>query len=745
LSVREASKASSEGARRAASESPGEAHKRRDRLGSGPQDGDATPADLLAEQVELLAQNAPLAYVVALVCGCVLAFVQRDQVAPGAVGAWLGALALVTAARALLLVRYRYSQPSTASARLWLHVQLVGAALSGVVWGSAAVLLFPSDSMAHQVFVAFMLAGMSAGGIGVLAARLEVALVFLVPTLLPLAVQFARQGGELPLVMATMSTLFLFAMAFVALNMHRATAHALRLHLDQQRLLQRMEVDKAETDRLNAQLLVQIEERRRAEEALREARDNLELRVRQRTAELQREIAERRVFEERLKHLAHCDSLTGLATRVVLRDRLRHAIIRARRQAGRIAVLFMDLDRFKMINDSLGHSAGDALLKLVAARLRECVREGDTVARLGGDEFVVVVEDLGRGDDSLVVARKVLASMQRPFRIDEQEFFVTSSIGVSLYPANGEDPETLLKNADTAMHRAKERGRNNLRFYAAEMNARAGERLAMESGLRQAMVNGELLLCYQPLVRLRDGGLVGFEALLRWRSPRLGLVPPAEFIPLAEETGLIVSIGAWVLATACAEARRWQREHSVTPRVAVNLSSRQFMEAGLTDLVARTLEETGLDGRRLELEITESQLMKDVYSAIETLETLKDLGVKVAVDDFGTGYSSLSYLKRFPIDRLKIDRSFVRDVVVDPDDAAITMAIVTLAHNLNLEVIAEGVETAAQIEFLRQRGCDEVQGYYLGRPLPPELLRPLLEGQRAPALVGASDTSPDLS
>jgi diguanylate cyclase (GGDEF)-like protein len=695
---------------------------------------DTTRAELLAEQIDLLVRNAPLAYSVALICGFALAYVQRGHVTDGAIGFWFGGLLLVFGIRAILHARYVKSHSTRRVVRHWLWVQIAGAAASGIIWGLAPILLFPTDSPLHQVFVAFVLAGMAAGGIGVLAARLEVALVFLVPALLPLVVQFARQGGELPLVMAAMCSLFLFGMIFVTINIHRSVTRALRLHLDMQGLLQRMQAEKARTDQLNSRLLCEVEDRRLAEESLREVRDSLELRVQERTAELEQQIAERKVYEERLKYLAHFDSLTGLATRVVLEDRLQQAIVRARRQKGRVAVLFADLDRFKMINDSLGHGAGDALLCRVAERLRECVRESDTVARLGGDEFVLVIDDLDARDGALMVAHKVLEAMQRAFRIEDQEFVVTSSVGVSLFPLNGDTVEMLLKNANIAMHQAKDRGRNGLRLYAAEMSAGAGERLAMENGLRHAVKNGELILNYQPLVRLSDAVVVGFEALLRWHSPRLGLVSPAEFIPLAEESGMIVPIGAWVLATACAEAHRWQLEFGASPRIAVNLSSRQFMEAGLIELVARTLEESGLAASRLELEITESQLMKDVRGAVDTLDTLRELGVRVAVDDFGTGYSSLNYLKRFPIDRLKIDHSFVRDVVHDADDAAITMAIVTLAHNLNLEVIAEGVETAEQIAFLRQRGCDEVQGFYLGRPLPPQQLRPLLKHLRVESI-----------
>jgi diguanylate cyclase (GGDEF)-like protein len=600
----------------------------------------------------MLARSAPLAYVMAGLCASTLAFIQQGQVASLAIGIWLFALLLIYGIRASFHVIYVQTGRGNRDARYWLRVQVCGAAASGLIWGLAAILLFPPQSAVHQVFVAFVLAGMSAGGVTVLAPRLEAALLFLLPTLLPLIVQFALQDADLALAMAGLCTLFLLGMSFVAVNVHRSVTRALRLNVEKQRLLQRVSADKAGTDALNDRLLKEIAERQGVELALREARDTLEQRVRDRTAELEEQITERQAYEEQLKYLAHYDSLTGSASRVVLQDRLHQAIVRAQRQKHQVSVLFVDLDRFKLINDSLGHGAGDSLLRLAAERLRDCIREGDTVARPGGDEFVLVLEGKDLAEGALVVARKVLEAMRRPFRIEDQEFVVTCSIGVSLFPQNGTDPETLLKNANTAMHRAKENGRNDLRLYAAEMSSSASERLVLENALHKALGRQEFQLHYQPLVRLRDGAIVGFEALLRWHSPQLGDIPPADFIPLAEENGLIVPIGAWALRSACVEAKRWGPSAAGLPRVAVNLSSRQFFEAGLAELVERTLHDSTLDSSRLELEITESQLMKDVQGALDTLHTLKQLGVGVAVDDFGTGYSSLSYLKRFPIDRL---------------------------------------------------------------------------------------------
>jgi diguanylate cyclase (GGDEF)-like protein len=382
--------------------------------------------------------------------------------------------------------------------------------------------------------------------------------------------------------------------------------------------------------------------------------------------------------------------------------------------------MFLDLDHFKAVNDSLGHAGGDELLKGVARRIQGCVRESDTVARLGGDEFAIVLEDLSD-------AQGILRALSEPFVLDGHEILITASIGIAVRPPSA--GEELLKDADTAMHRAKERGRNSYEFFTQEMNVQALERLTLQNMLRRGLEREEFWLCYQPQVDLATGGVVGVEALLRWHRPDLGVVSPATFVPVLEESGLIVPVGEWVLRTACRQTRTWQESGAGRLRVAVNLSARQFGREDLVGTVARVLEETGLDPRCLEMEITESLLMEDIEGSSRTLDELKRVvgGVRVSIDDFGTGYSSLSYLKSFPIDLLKIDRSFVRDLATDPDDAAITTAIIGLAHNLRLEVIAEGVETEEQLVFLRNKRCDGVQGYYFGRPMPAEDLALLLE------------------
>jgi diguanylate cyclase (GGDEF)-like protein len=437
------------------------------------------------------------------------------------------------------------------------------------------------------------------------------------------------------------------------------------------------------------------------------------------------DITERKRAEEQVRDLAYHDALTGLPNRLLFQDRLALSVAQAHRRGKGLAVLFLDLDRFKLINDSLGHSVGDLLIREVAVRLRSCLREGDTVARLGGDEFTLLLPDLGQAVDAAKVANKVLEVVRMPFEIDGRELFVTCSMGISLYPDDGHDPETLVKNADAAMYRAKEQGRDHYQLYTRALNATALERLALESSLRKALAQDELLLYYQPILDVASRRVQGLEALLRWQHPDRGLVSPAEFIPLAEVTGLILPMGPWVLRTACAQARAWQ---ALRPglRIAVNLSARQFQEPGLVGHVTDALADTGLDPRLLQLEITESNAMQNAQTAIQTLRELKALGVGLSIDDFGTGYSSLSYLRRFPIDTLKIDQSFIRDIGTDPDDAAIASAIIALAHTLKLEVVAEGVETVGQLEFLARHACDRTQGYLFSKPLPTEQCAELL-------------------
>ena len=460
--------------------------------------------------------------------------------------------------------------------------------------------------------------------------------------------------------------------------------------------------------------------------AVKDAQDNL-----QNYIAVFSDISERKAADERIYFMAHYDTLTGLPNRNLLHDRILHAIVSAPRHKTKVAILFLDLDRFKIINDNLGHSIGDLLLQAVTERLKGCLRSSDTIARLGGDEFLIVIPDLRDATYAATVAQKILDSLSRHYVIRDIELHTTVSIGISLYPDDGTANEELIANADVAMYRAKEIGRNNYQFFAPAMNDRSYERLTFENKLRRALERREFVIHYQPQVNSMTGLIIGAEALVRWQHPKMGLVSPGMFIPIAEESGLIIRIGEWVLREVCRQAKAWQEEGLPPIPVAVNLSAVQFRQNNLVEMVDDALKESGLDPHCLELEITESGIMQNSETSVHTLRLLKQMGLKLSVDDFGTGYSSLSYLKKFPIDKLKIDQSFVRDITTDQDDAAIINAIIGMANSLKLRVIAEGVETVEQQNFLNANGCFESQGYYFCKPLPAEEFRELLlQGHR---------------
>lgn len=453
-----------------------------------------------------------------------------------------------------------------------------------------------------------------------------------------------------------------------------------------------------------------------------------------------RDVSERIRAEEQIIRLAYYDSLTGLPNRILFKDRLSQAMANARRYKRKVAVMFLDLDHFKRINDTLGHNFGDLLLQRVGDRLTACVRSTDSIARLaaeetnpivarmGGDEFIILLSNIDQVQHVSLAAQRMLNGLSQPFLIGTQEIFTSASVGITIYPIDSEDPETLLKYADTAMYQAKEKGRNNYQFYTGSMNAAAVERFTIENQLRKGLARHEFQLHYQAQVDTRRRRVVGMEALVRWVHPEKGLVPPLSFIPLAEETGLIVPIGQWILQTACEQNRIWQTAGLPPVRMTVNISSVQFREKHFVESVMRTLTEIGLDPHDLELELTESIVMENAEATIATLHALQEKGIQLAIDDFGTGYSSLSYLKRFPIHTLKIDRSFVKDLDKDPESAAIGKSIIALAHNLNLKVVAEGVETEQEMAFLQDSGCDYMQGFLFHRPEPAEGLTQIWQG-----------------
>ena len=446
-----------------------------------------------------------------------------------------------------------------------------------------------------------------------------------------------------------------------------------------------------------------------------------------------RDITERKKIEEQFIQQATHDTLTGLPNRSLLLDRINQAINQAKRSKRNIAVLFFDLDHFKLINDGFGHAEGDQLLLKVGQRLQSCLRDADTVARFGGDEFVAVITGMQHEENAALISQKILEVLAEPFSINELKIHITTSIGISVYPNNGETADVLLRNADTAMYLAKEHGRNNFKYYSNELNFRTLKRIELESHLKYAVEKNELFLMYQPIIDMHTGYIIGLEALVRWQHPMLGLIEPLDFISIAEENGLISEIGEWVLRTACKQNKTWQQMGLTAVRIAVNVSGRQFFDSEFVTIVQKILDETQLEPQYLELELTETHIIKHTEVIIKSLKALKQMGINIALDDFGTGYSSLSYLKRLPVDKLKIDKSFLQDITNDDEDAAMLMAVITMASNLKLKVLAEGMENEKQFGFLRLHRCNEIQGYYFSRPLTLEACTKLL--QENPKLI----------
>jgi diguanylate cyclase (GGDEF)-like protein len=964
--------------------------------------------EVLAQQVRLLHDNAPLSQLVALINSGILAFVQWSQVRHITVAVWLLCVGAVSLARLSQSYAFQRARPAACAIGRWRNSFLLGALASGVLWGVAGVLLFPEQSFPHQVFTSFVVAGMIAGSVATLSPVLPAFVLFALPAVAPIVVQFLLRGGEIYFSMSVMTMLYGLAMIAIAKHVNTTLRTSLSLSQRNSQLIAVLTESKARTDTLNRSLETEVAERRQKELALRqseamlaeaqnmarlgtwtydpctreavwsaetfciygtdqrgtipscreliarihredrarmqrlmlraaehgesyetefrmltpaqgvrwihalcqpepaadasayklrgtvlditerksqqlqleserrvleaiatgsplpevldllcrlveeqsgwalcsvhlldqdsghlelaaapslpaELRDALarvpvdpqagacgtaawrvqqmivsdlaadpqrqelqntalsnglracwsmpipggsrpvlgtfavyirerrdpsprELTLAGRIANIAKIAIERHEAEQRIRQLAHYDELTGLPNRVLFNQVLDHALSRALRTGDSVALLFVDVDRFKNINDTLGHDAGDTMLKEVASRLRQCLRNSDVVARFGGDEFIVMLEDLPHGEDAASVAAKVLEAIARPLALGQQELHVTASIGISSFPADGGDLYALQKHADIAMYRAKEQGRNSWRHYSPQADTHSLERLTLATQLRHALEREELVLHFQPKQDIVSGRVTGMEALVRWQHVDHGLVAPAQFIPLAEETGLIVPLGEWVLRKACENAAQLARLPSVGAiRVAVNLSARQFSDDRLIELVSLTLHEFDLEPSLLELEVTESLMMHNAEHAARVLARLKNMGVHVAMDDFGTGYSSLACLKRFPIDTIKIDRSFIQGLPADADDATLTKAIIAMAHSLRLRTVAEGVETREQLEFLSRHGCDEIQGYYFSQPLGIAALLDMLREHRARPPVQAVARPPSIA
>jgi diguanylate cyclase (GGDEF)-like protein len=618
---------------------------------------------LYADRIRMLYAAAPIALAAVAVNAVVLAVVQWPVVSRPLVLGWLGFVLALTAWRAAGCWLFRRRAPATSAMRPWGRWFLAGVVLSGVSWGAAVYLLFPAGHYAHQLFVIVVVAGMAAGAVTTLSSMLTAALMFLVPVLVPLMVRVLGMDLAVSAPMAGMVAFFLLMVSASAVRFRNAVVQSLRM---------------------------------------RYARDRAEARVE---------------FHNQY------DTLTGLPRRAMLLERLEQDIARCRRSGRKGALLFIGLDRFKTINDSLGHSAGDSFLIDTARRLKSQVRREDIVSRFGGDEFVVMLTELDGSDETAASeARKVALKLQelvrKPYEANGMTLHMSAGVGITLYPLQTAGADAVLQQADVALSRAKERGRNASEFYLPDMQEAILERIQLENDLRDALDADQLSLAIQPQVDV-DGNVVGAEALLRWQHPERGSVPPGEFIPVAEETGLIIPIGEWVLHRACRILASWQGgEEDICPRLSVNVSPTQFARDGFVDTVRGALPEAGADPGRLELEITEGMLLDNVEEVAGKMRELSELGLQFAIDDFGTGYSSLRYLKNLPLDTLKIDQTFVRNVATDANDGAIVRAIIAVAHHLGLRVVAEGVESSREAQFLRDHGCGIYQGYYYSEPLP---------------------------
>lgn len=643
-----------------------------------------------AELTNLLYAQSWGAHAAALVVVAFLSYLFGDDVAPGFLIAWMAWMAVVEFARTWLGHAYQRRNIAMEDAAIWHRRYVWGLMSAAIGWGALGASLFLPVSERHQFLVTAIGLAVAAVMLPVLSACWRCYAAFLAITVGPVIAALLLYGERILTLTAVVTAIVSLSLARIAYGAHRRLSKELHMRFAY--------ADMAE--------------------------------------ELRREAEERSKAEYQLLRLANYDPLTALPNRTLFLDRLEQALVQARRKKRQVVLLFADLDRFKPINDSLGHQVGDQVLRRVAERMLRCVRDTNTVARLSSDEFTILIEDQDDLPGAIEVAEKILEMIAKPMLVYDTELKLTCSIGITVYPNDADDVNGLLQNADIAMFRAKKRGRNNYQFFTADMHANAMARLSREVALRKALQRGELALHYQPLFDADDGSMLGAEALARWYSHEFGLVPPAEFIPLAEESGLIVPIGEWVLREACEQAVRWRARAGDHFYMSVNLSVRQLAGPNLVRSIDQILAETGLAPEALLLEITETVAMSNPDANLRLLQELKEMGIRLALDDFGTGNSSLGYLKRFPIDVVKLDQSFVRDVAVNPQDAAVARATIGLAGSLGINVVAEGVETEAQLKWLHAERCRSIQGYFFSRPLPAEEYEALIDSRPKPRMAG---------
>lgn len=579
----------------------------------------------------------------------------------------------------------------------WLNLFMIGVLVSGISWGFAgSLLLSETNNLINQRFTALLLVGVTAGANPLYSPNRHAYLIFLSTAFIPFAIYLMSQGG-IDIILGSLAFIYMAVMWVTSLYSYQLIISSLQLRYENLDLVRDLSTIKSDLEN--------------------------------RTTELEKSVQTHKTLQEKLFHQSNFDVLTHLPNRGLVQDRLTQAIRHLHHTNLTMAVLFIDIDRFKMVNDTLGHSIGDKLLMMVAGRILASVRVDDTVGRAGGDEFIVILSPVEH-DEVISIIGKCLQQMQKSFKVDGKEISMSVSVGVSFYPKDGTNAEVLIRNADIAMYRAKEFGRNNFQFFTKEMNTRLLMRMAMETQLRLALEKDEFSLVYQPIINLKTRRISGIEVLLRWHHPNLGLVSPNDFIPIAEESGIILMIGEWVIRNACQQAMAWQKAGIVPINISVNLSAKQIEQEDIAKRIQQILIDTQLNPKFLTLELTESILMKNMEKNIETLTYLKNQGIKLVIDDFGVGYSSLNYLKRLPVDKLKIDKSFVDDVPLLPDACAIISAIIALAASLNLKVVAEGIENARQLRFLLDHQCDEIQGFYFSEPLDEDACTKLLQEEK---------------
>ncbi|RJX76647.1 bifunctional diguanylate cyclase/phosphodiesterase [Pseudomonas sp. LS-2] len=650
---------------------------------------------LAVERTRLLYQGSLLPTLFMFINGLLCAWLLWSPERYVLVGVWVGWLSVLVCLRVLQVAAFRAASPERQAQPIWKRMFLAGACVSGFTLSSAALVLVPVESFVQQAWVFGLIGAASLSASVAYAASIPAFLTFTVPCLLP-PILYLFWGGSVPLRgWGWLGLILLLALIVVAAQVNRLIQRGLTRRFQNLALIEHLQQAQAKSEELNKELA--------------------------------------RQYEERTRFLSHYDELTGLANRTLFNERLREAHQHVRRGGRNLALLHINLDRFKLLNDSLGHEVADQLLRQVGRRLSAELTEADTVARLSADEFAVLFNTYGNLTTMARVATRLLAKLRSPLSISGHELVISACVGIALLPDSARDIAALVTQANMAMQHAKHLGGNNFQFYTESLQARTLERLQLEIQLRRAIEEGQLEVFYQPKLELASGRLSSAEALVRWRHPTRGMVPPGEFIGLAEETGLIADIGEFVLRQACRQSREWQRQGLRPIRVSVNLSVHQLRQGKLVSLVRQVLDEAGLMPEYLELELTESQLLDSVEHIISTFKQLRELGVKLAIDDFGTGYSSLSYLKRFPVDYVKIDQAFIRGLNEGTEDAAITRAIIAMAHSLELKVVAEGVENAEQLAFLKAHYCDEVQGYLISRPVEASAMGDILRVGKAVA------------